>query len=205
MKKYLDKLQRNIRINKNLFVFLIVIIIVGILAGSIFMTIVGSNDKILIAEYLKDFFTNTKNGELNYNNTLFNTLIFTIGFAILMWLLGISVIGFFVVIFMLFIKSFIIGFSISSIIINYKLKGILLSLAYVFPHQIINVLVFMLITAYALIISVKLINSLIAKQPLDFKRIMHKYTIILVFSVITLLLTSLYEVFIMPKLLTMIL
>ena len=31
MKKYMDKLRSNIRINKNLFVFLVVIIAVGVL------------------------------------------------------------------------------------------------------------------------------------------------------------------------------
>ena len=202
MKKYMDKLKRNIHINKNLFVFLLVIVIVGVVAGSIFSTIIDTNDKKLVLEYLNSFFNNAKDGNLNYNTSIVNTLVFTVGFALIMWLLGISVIGFFVVIFMLFMKAFILGFSVSSIITGFGFKGVVLALVYAFPHHIINVLVFMLLTAYALIISYKLIKCITSKKPLDMKHIMHRYLIVLGVSIVLLIITSLYEVYIVPKLLS---
>lgn len=202
MKKYMDKLKRNIHINKNLFVFLLVIVIVGVVAGSIFSTVIDSDDKKMVLEYLNSFFDNAKDGKLNYDTSIVNTLVFTVGFAVIMWLLGISVIGFFVVIFMLFMKAFILGFSVSSIILGFGFKGIALALVYTFPHHIINVLVFMLLTAYALIISYKLIKCITAKKPLDMKHIMHRYLIVLGVSVVLLIVTSLYEVYIVPKLLS---
>ena len=204
MKKYMDKLKRNIHINKNLFIFLLVIVIVGIVAGSIFSTIIDSNDKKMVLEYLNSFFNNAKDGKLNYNTSIVNTLVFTVGFAFIIWILGISVIGFFVVIFMLFMKGFILGFSVSSIIANFGFKGVLLALAYVFPHHIINILVFMLLTAYSLIISYKLIKCITSKKPLDLKHIMHRYVIVLSVSLIFLVITSLYEVYVVPKLLNII-
>lgn len=204
MKKYMDKLKRNIHINKNLFIFLLVIVIVGVVAGSIFSTIIDSNDKKMVLEYLNSFFNNAKDGKLNYNTSIVNTLVFTVGFAFIIWILGISVIGFFVVIFMLFMKGFILGFSVSSIIANFGFKGVLLALAYVFPHHIINILVFMLLTAYSLIISYKLIKCITSKKPLDLKHIMHRYVIVLSVSLIFLVITSLYEVYVVPKLLNII-
>lgn len=204
MKKYMDKLKRNIHINKNLFIFLLVIVIVGIVAGSIFSTIIDSNDKKMVLEYLNSFFNNAKDGKLNYDISIVNTLVFTVGFAIIIWVLGISIIGFFVVIFMLFMKGFIIGFSISSIIANFGFKGILLAVVYVFPHHAINILVFMLLTAYALIISYKLIKSITSKKPLDLKHIMHRYVIVLGISIVFLAVTSLYEVYVVPRLLNII-
>lgn len=199
MKKYMDKLKRNIHINKNLFVFLLVIVIVGIVSGSLFSAIISTDDKQLVTEYLNSFFNNAQAGKLNYNTSVINTFILTIGFALIMWLLGISIIGFFVVIFMLFMKAFILGFSVSSIIMSFKIKGILLAIGYAFPHHIINILVFMLLTAYALIVSFKLIKSITSKKPLDFKTIFNRYVTVLVVSVILLALTSLYEVYIVPK------
>ena len=98
MKKYMDKLKKNIHINKNLFVFLLVIVIVGVVAGSIFSTIIDSSDKTLVLDYLNSFFDNAKDGKLNYDASIMNTLVFTVGFALLMWFLGISIIGFFIVI-----------------------------------------------------------------------------------------------------------
>lgn len=199
MKKYMDKLKRNIHVNKNLFVFLLVIVIVGIVSGSLFSAIISTDDKQLVSDYLNSFFNNAEANKLNYDTSIINTLILTIGFALVMWVLGISIIGFFIVIFMLFMKAFILGFSISSIIMSFKLKGILLALGYAFPHHIINILVFILLTAYALIVSFKLIKSITSKKPLDFKTIFNRYVTVLVVSAILLTLTSLYEVYVVPK------
>ncbi len=204
MKKYMDKLKKNIHINKNLFVFLLVIVIVGVVAGSLFSIIIDTDDKKMVLDYLNSFFDNVKDGKLNYDISIVNTLVFTVGFAFAMWLLGVSVIGFFVVIFMLFMKAFILGFSISSIIASFGFKGVLLALVYAFPHHIINVLVFMLLTAYALIISFKLIKCITSKKPLDLKYIMHRYLVVLGVSIVLLVITSLYEVYIVPKLLNLI-
>ena len=204
MKKYMDKLKRNIHINKNLFIFLLIIVIVGIVAGSLFSIIIDTSDKKMVLDYLNSFFDNVKNGKLNYDTSIVNTLVFTAGFALAMWLLGLSVIGFFVVIFMLFMKSFILGFSVSSIIASFGFKGVLLALVYAFPHHIINVLVFMLLTAYALIVSFKLIKCITSKKPLDLKHIMRRYVIVLGVSIVLLIITSLYEVYAVPKLLNIV-
>ncbi len=200
MKKYMDKLSRNIRINKNLFIFLLVIVIIGITAGALFTAIISAEDKELVTSYLNDFITNIKEGKLIYENSLINALILTIGIALIIWLLGVSVIGFIVVIVILFLKAFVLGFSVGSIIATFKLKGILLAFIYSFPHQVINILVFMLISAFALIMSFKIINSITSKKPLDLKHFMNRYLIILIFSCLVLLISSLYEIYVVPKL-----
>ena len=199
MKKYLDKLIRNIRINKNLFIFLLIIVIIGVTTGALFTAIISTSDKELVVSYLNDFFTNIKEGKLVYDNSLINALILTVGLAVAIWLLGVSVIGFVVVIIILFMKAFVLGFSVGSIIATFKLKGILMAFIYCFPHLVINILIFMLISAFALIMSFKIINSITSKKPLDFKHYMNRYFIVLVFSVIILFFTSLYEIYALPK------
>ena len=204
MKKYMDKLKSNIRINKNLFVFLVVIIAVGIAAGSIFVTVLNNDDKIMVSDYLNNFLNNLNSNNLNYSGTLINTLIFTLGGALLIWLLGISVIGFILILLFLFIKAFALGFSIGSIIINFNFKGILIALAYIVPHHIINMMIFLLISSYALILSYRLINSFTKKKAFEFKGIFNKYLFILGFSLIILLISVLYEVYGAPKLINLI-
>ncbi len=204
MKKYMDKLRKNIHINKNLFIFLLVIVIIGIVTGSLFATILGADDKAYVTEYLHSFFSNVKAEKLSYDTSLMNTLIFTVGFALIVWILGISVIGFFIIIFMLFMKAFILGFSISSIISCYGFKGLILGIIYAFPHHVINILIFIILSAYALIISFKLIQCLTGKKTLNFKNFMNRYLVILVFSIVILIITSLYEVYIVPKILNMV-
>lgn len=204
MKKYMDKLKSNIRINKNLFVFLVVIIAVGIAAGSVFVTVLNNEDKVMVSDYLNNFLNNLNSNNLNYSGTLVNTLIFTLGGAFLIWLLGISVIGFILILLFLFIKAFALGFSIGSIIINFNFKGILIALAYIVPHHIINMMIFLLISSYALILSYRLINSFTKNKSFEFKGIFNKYLFVLGFSLIILLISVLYEVYGAPKLINLI-
>lgn len=204
MKKYMDKLRSNIRINKNLFVFLVVIIAVGVASGSIFVTVLNDSDKTMVSDYLNNFFNNLNSNNLNYSGTLINTLIFTLGLVILIWILGISVIGFILILLFLFIKAFALGFSVGSIIINFNFKGILIALAYVVPHHIINMMIYLLISSYALVLSYRLINSFTKKQTFEFKSVFNRYLFILGFSLIILLISVLYEVYGAPKLINLI-
>ena len=204
MKKYMDKLKSNIRINKNLFVFLLVIIAVGIAAGSIFVTVLNNEDKVMVSDYLNNFLNNLNSNNLNYSGTLINTLIFTLGAALLIWLLGISIIGFLLILIFLFIKAFSIGFSIGSIIINFNFKGIIIAIAYIVPHHIINLMIYLLISSYALVLSYRLINKFNKKQSFEFKSVFNRYLFILLFSIIILLLSVLYEVYGAPKLINLI-
>ena len=204
MKKYMDKLKSNIRINKNLFVFLVVIVAVGVASGSIFVTVLNDSDKIIVSDYLNNFLNNLNSNSLNYNGTLINTLIFTLGLAILIWILGISVIGFVLILLFLFIKAFSLGFSVASIIINFNFKGILIALAYVVPHHIINLMIYLLISSYALVLSYRLISSFTKKKNFDFKGVFNRYLFILGFSLIILLFSALYEVYLAPSLINMI-
>ncbi len=201
MKKYMNIIKSNIRINKNLFVFLAVIVAVGVASGSIFVTFLNSSDKQIVINYLNDFLNSINSSKLNYGITLTNTLIFTLGIGLLIWLLGISIIGFIFIILILFIKSFSLGFSLGSIIINFKFKGIMLSFLYIVPHHVINMMIYILISSYALILSYKLINSFIKKTAFDFKNIFQRYNFILMFSLIILFISTLYEVYCMPYLL----
>lgn len=204
MKKYMDKLRSNIRINKNLFVFLVVIIAVGVASGSIFVTVLNDSDKTMVSDYLNNFLNNLNSNNLNYNGTLINTLIFTLGLAILIWILGISIIGFILILLFLFIKAFALGFSVGSIIINFNFKGILIALAYIVPHHIINMMIYLLISSYALVLSYRLINSFTKKQTFEFKSVFNRYLFILGFSLIILLISVLYEVYGAPKLINLI-
>ena len=199
MKKYMDKLKRRIYFNKNLFLFLIVLVLVGVGAGALFSLILSDGDKKLVTDYLNDFITNISKSNFNFNVSFFNTVIFTLGFALIIWLFGISIIGILFVLPFLFIKSFVLGFSIGSILINFKFKGILLSLAYVVPHHVVNIMVYILISAYSIMISYRLFNKKKKKKNFDFKLFMNKYLFILLFSLSILFISSLYEVFVLPN------
>lgn len=198
MKKILDKIKGNISTNKNMLIFLSIIGIIGIIIGTVLNIALNQDDSKLVSEFLNNFIYNIQNNNLDYKGSFFNSLISNLGYIAFIWLLGISVIGLPITLFIFFTKTFVLGFSVSSIIANYKLKGCLLALSYIFPHMIINIFVYIVLTMYSLSLSLKIFQTIIKKQTLDFKFIMHKYLKILLISIIIIVITSAIEVFITP-------
>lgn len=201
MKKYLDKLKQNIIINKKMIVFFGTLIITGIVAGSLFGIIIKGNDKTLVFEYINTFFNNIKNDGINYISSFINFIISNLLFIIFIWLLGISIIGCPITIFMYFSKAFSLGFTLASLIVNYNFKGILYSFIYIIPSQIFFFLGYTLLMIYSVSLSLKLCMSLIKKKSIDFKYIINKYLIILLISFVLILIGSLFESFVMPYIL----
>ena len=194
----MDKLK--IKINKKIFVFLFVLMLMGIIAGSIFTTILNSSDKELVINHLNEFIDNINNNKLDYLFALKNNLITNISYVILIWLLGISVIGLPIIIIMFFTKCFILGFSVGAVLTTFKLKGILISLVYVFPGQVISLLFLLLLMMYSMSFTFKMIYAILKKKSIDFKLIMNKYFKILLIVLGTIILMSLYDTYLMPRL-----
>lgn len=198
MKKQMDKLKNKTTSNKKIIVFLVGLFLIGLIAGSIFITIISKSDQALVKEYIKEFVNKADKNKLNYLEALKNASLSNGLFIVIVWLLGFSIIGIPIVIFMYFSKAFILGFSLSSFILQYKFKGLLLALIYFFPHHVVNILAYTLIMIYSLKISFILINSIIKKKTISFKAIMNRYLIVFAVSIGMVIVASLYECFIVP-------
>ena len=75
MKKVMDKLFNTIKFDKRYVLFCLVLVILGIVAGSLFIVVLNSSDKSLVIEYIESFIDTIKNNNFNYIDTLKNTLI----------------------------------------------------------------------------------------------------------------------------------
>jgi len=200
--KIIDKLRSTLKINKRLFLFLVVFILIGILSGTIFSLILSPSDQRLTEVYLNTFFQNINN--FTSKETLLNILITTLGFSFLIYLFGISVIGFVIILFMLFGKAFVLGFTISSIINVFKTKGVIYALLYVFPHHIINLLLLLILSGMALTFSFKIIINLFKEKKIDFSNL-KKYNAVLLIVLMFQTINCFYEVLFVPKILSLIL
>ncbi len=169
------------------------------ITGALFMTVLSSADKELVSETLASFLKNVE--PANYAIFLRENLVINLLFIIAIWILGFSVIGLPVIIFILFYKSFTVSFSISSFIANYGLKGSLLGFVYHFPHQIIYLLIYLYLGCYAIKVSLLLVQSIIKRKSLDFKLVMNRYLLVFIISLVTIVVMTCFETFITPILL----
>lgn len=199
MVKKMDKLKELFIVNKKSIIFMLVIFIIAITSGSIFSIILSQNDKIYVNNYLKGFLENTVNNKINITQIFNNLVLSNILYLIIMWIIGISIIGFPIVIILFFLKSFAVGFTIGSILSCYKFNGIIISLLYLFPHNIICIIVYFLISIYSITLSKKMFYAFVKRKTVDFKNIVGRYTLVLTVSIILMLICVLYESFALPN------
>lgn len=184
---------------KKKYIFLISIVVIGIIIGIVFSNILSDNDKVLVEEKLTNYFINIKNDkEINYLSNFLNSFLNNTGTLVIIWILGLSIIGIVLNNFILFFKSFIVGFGIGSIINIYLYKGIIGAILYIFPHTLINIFVFIVLIYYANNFSIKLFKSLFLKKEIKFNEIMKKYSKMLLYGFGILLVSSILETFLSP-------
>lgn len=204
MKKVMDKLLDNIKFDKRYVLFSLVLVILGIITGSIFIVILNNSDKSLVIEYIESFINNLRNNNLDYIDTFKNTIFINYFIIFIISVIGFTYFFIPVNILILFYKAFVIGFSLGSFILTYKIKGLLLSIIYIFPHLILNILIISLLTAFTLKLSINMIKCIIKKKEVNIRRYFNKYLYISILSFILITITTLYESFISPFLLKLI-
>lgn len=176
------------------FLFLTITSIIVFVFGITFITILNSSDKELVKEYITVFLTDIYENKIDYIEVLKSTITSNIFLILLIWLLGISVIGIPIILFLYFFNTFTLGFTISSFVLTHNLKGIVFSILYIFPNEIIKFLCYTLLIINAINVSKKLIISVIKKENINFNRIINRYFKILIICICITIFTCLYEV-----------
>ena len=188
--------------NKKVNLFVIFIVVLGIISGSLFLMVLNENDKSEVINEISTFMTNINTNNINNLNSFKNSLIEGMILIVLSWILGMSIIGVIFNIFFIYMKSFIIGFSISSFILVYKYKGILSSLIYVIPSQLINILIILILGVYTLLFSKYLFKMIFLKdKTVNLGKFFKKYVLVFGICIILCVISSLCEAYLLPSLL----
>ncbi|MBR3162275.1 MAG: stage II sporulation protein M [Bacilli bacterium] len=195
------KLSNIIIPNKKINYFVITVLLFGVISGSIFLIILNETDKNNTILQIQNFITNLNNNTINNGLALKNSLIINYLFIFLIWGLGLSIIGIIINIFLTYIKGFIIGFSLSSIFLTYKYKGLLMAITYIFPSQLLNIIIVCILTIYSIMFSLNLLEIIIKKRINKHNHFLKKYIIILLFSIIISFISSIIEVYMFPNIL----
>lgn len=200
MNKLFNIIFKDLKKDKALYYSLIIVCIISIIFGIFFITILKDSDKTLLSNHINSFLDSIEKGE--YKPSIINILSTNNITGLIISILGFSIIGIPILIIILFYKGFTLSFTITSLIYNFKIDGILLSFIYIFPHLIINYIIYFILIYYAFKLSLILIDTLLNKKKIT-KKYLKKYIIILLISIILLSISALYETFILPHLIKM--
>jgi len=180
------------------FLILLILCAISLICGILFLAFLDKNGKQITVNTITSFFKelSTKPNKDLIINTLKNNILITI----IMWLLGVSLFGVIFELLFLAIKSFTLGFSITSFIYTFKFKGIYLSILYLFP-SIFNLIIYFILGFFATNYSIYLFNYLFKNKEHNLKLLMKKYIKVLLISMILLFISSIIEIFIVPYIL----
>lgn len=194
MKELVKKLKE-----KKLFIIIFIVTVISFIIGILLISILSGNNKSLIVKSLNNFFISIKENKLNQSALLYKTLTNNIIINLIIWILGISIIGIPIVISILSFKSLTFGFTISSLIYAYKFNGIIKSIIYIIPN-LINLFIIFVLSYYSISFSLMLFNYLFRKKEYNKRIIVNRYLKLLLISLLLLILTAVLESFVMPKL-----
>ena len=189
---------------KKIYLFIIIMMTIGLIAGLVYAIILSESDHNLVAISLNSFFESIKNNDLNYSGAIINSLVGNISFITFVFLLGISIIGIPLIIICLMINAFIFGFSLSSIIYTYHLNGVLKAITYLFPHQVIVLLMNLFLGFYALYFGIKLFKYLFKGKDINLRMSMKRYLQVYIFVLLVNICCSFIEVFLSPALIKLV-
>lgn len=205
MKNKLYSIHSIIFPNKKINYFTFFIILLGIISGSIFLVILKDSDKDIVISKISEFMFNVDSNKVNNLIAFKNAFIEYSIYVVLVWILGLSIIGIVINIFITYLRGFITGFSISSFILAYKYKGILASFIFAFPTCIINLITTFIISVYSFTFTVMLFKSIFNKtNNLMIKGYLKKYFLILGICMILVLLSSISEAFLLSSIMKLV-
>lgn len=196
--KYKKQYQKNKK--RKLFKILLLITIISIVLGVFYVAIISKDDKTLLKTSFNTFFKSIKENNYDQISAFRKCLLSNVLLTFTVWILGISIIGIPISIIYLTFKSFVFGFSISSLIYTYGIKGIIPSIIYSFP-LFINLLIIFLLTFYAINFSQKLYLFLFKKKDVNLNRMVRIYSKFLFILLIIMVISCLISSYIVPILL----
>lgn len=193
--KYSNYLQENI----TLYIFTIVLFIMGIVLGSYLIYSLSGSQKQEILSTLNLFFSDINNLELNTQIAFREILYENIKYLLIIWFLGLSIVGMPLIFIIIYLKGLVVGFTISFFIFEMNWRGLLVAIIVIIPQNILIVPVLIIAGVSGVRFSISLIKSRKDKN-FSYLHSFKTYLLISLMLVGILVIASSFEAFVSPSL-----
>ncbi len=180
------------------FVFLTVLFAISVLFGAVVLQTLQTNQKKELFLYVNNFLYYIEQTPLSANQMFAEAVGQNMKNLGLLWILGLSVIGLPVIIIIVFIKGFSLGFTVSFLIEQYSFKGLQLAVMAILPQNLLIVPVTIFVGVAGIVFSIQLIQNRILQAGESLFAKFLRYLLIIIFSFIFVLIASLYEAYFAP-------
>lgn len=197
-----NELTYHLKENTSLYLFIIVLFVMGVIFGSIVVNSLNYDQKNDLYFYLNRFFGQVMDGKFADAKDMFVQSYFhNVKYIALMWILGISIIGLPLILILLFLKGVFVGFTVGFLVNRMGFEGFLLSFISVLPQNVIIIPAFIIMSTLAMSFSLKMIRQqFIKKFHEPILPLFSRYTFIMIGICALLSLASLFEAYASPPL-----
>lgn len=185
-----------IKSNKIFSLCLIVTILVFVL-GIFFNSFIDTEIKKDVFNNIDIIIENFKNYKFSFN-VLFSNIFNNSLFILIIWFLGISVIGSVLLLILYLIKVFVLGFELISLLSYLGIKNILFIGLYLCT-DILYLIILFVVVYYGISFSIILFRVLFLNKNINLSNIMIKYIKVLLFCLLGSLIVNLLDVFIVSN------
>lgn len=195
-----SNMRTHLRDHLSLYVFVSMLFITGVVFGAVMVNALTLEQKQELARHLGNYFFVVDQGELLDGKQSFpQTLSLNLKWIVIIWILGMSVIGLPVIFALDFLKGVLIGFSVGFLVGEFSWKGMFFALASIAPRNIVLIPVIITASVVAMAFSFSLIKNRFAQRKgrLYPQFVSYSTTNLALALIVTLV--SLFEAFIAPS------
>lgn len=182
----------------SIYIFISGLFLMGIIFGAILVNSMNFIQKEDLYFYLSQFFEQTIANDSHSNIAIFkSSYFFHLKYLILLYILGLSIIGLPLIWILVFLKGMFIGFTVGFIVKQLGLKGLILASLAIAPQNLIIIPIYIVAASFAMIFSLLLFKKITnRKVSLSIFYPFRIYTIIFIVLLATSSLASLFESYI---------
>ncbi|MGI6425597.1 MAG: stage II sporulation protein M [Tepidanaerobacteraceae bacterium] len=184
--------------NMGKYVFLTIILIIGIIIGSITVNMISQIQVENILSFINGFLANINNLSVDRHFVFYVSLSNNLKTALILILLGFSIIGFPFILALISFRGFVLGFTVGFLIKQMGTKGIILSVLSILPQNLIILPCIISIGVASLTFALTIIKSKMKNYQENYLQLVTGYLLLNLFFSIILVMAGLIEGYISP-------
>ena len=183
-----------LKANKKTFLALLIMFFIGIVIGIVFINNISENNKNEICLYVNSLKENIKkSSDINRKILLIQSIKQNINFILIIWVLGCTILGSFLIYLAVAYKGFSIGYTISAIIATLGIrKGIVFSMMSLVMQNLVFLPIMFILSEKG----IKLYRNLKKNKFSNIKTELFGYLLILAISILFSMIASFIEIYI---------
>ncbi|MFD1039217.1 stage II sporulation protein M [Virgibacillus byunsanensis] len=151
--------------NAAIYLFMVILFLTGVIFGAIIVNSMNFVQKQDLFFYLERFFGQISNQQqIASTDILKSSFLYHVKYLLLLFVLGLSVIGLPIVWILLFLKGLVVGFSVGFIVNQLGLKGLLLASLSIAPQNFLIIPIYITAGSLSMIFSLTLLNKLFSRR-----------------------------------------